>query len=278
MTCELSVSIYESEEGIERRFARQALHDRGVPPDRHRPSAGLVEPAGDADVAPVLLSLRTIGDAVWFCPSARSARYGSTGSGCGLSRPPGRQRSGWRPLWTEDGCCRVLSTSIRIRERRVRMTGLTRRCCGGICWNTGCGCAVGSDAGYCGADAWLGGHRGRVAARPIGGAVVGDAWTFFSGAGRDAAEHELAGAAVEEATASSGWCKVILAPRLARHDRQRASGARSGRHGPRRDGHLPLWHRCHRILMAAAGGDANGGSARGRLMGGTGLAGAAGPD
>lgn len=32
---------------------------------------------------------------------------------------------------------------------------------------------------------------------------------FFPGAGRDVGEHELAGAAVEEATASSGWCKVI---------------------------------------------------------------------
>ncbi|MFE9696676.1 amidohydrolase family protein [Streptomyces sp. NPDC006270] len=32
---------------------------------------------------------------------------------------------------------------------------------------------------------------------------------FFPGAGRDLGEHELADAAVEEATASSGWCKVI---------------------------------------------------------------------
>ncbi|MBM9624795.1 amidohydrolase family protein [Streptomyces zhihengii] len=32
---------------------------------------------------------------------------------------------------------------------------------------------------------------------------------FFPGAGRDIAERDLAGAAVEEATASSGWCKVI---------------------------------------------------------------------
>ncbi|WP_404963106.1 amidohydrolase family protein [Streptomyces sp. 147326] len=32
---------------------------------------------------------------------------------------------------------------------------------------------------------------------------------FFPGAGRDVREDELAGAAVEEATASSGWCKVI---------------------------------------------------------------------
>ncbi|MFJ6760964.1 amidohydrolase family protein [Streptomyces sp. NPDC091273] len=32
---------------------------------------------------------------------------------------------------------------------------------------------------------------------------------FFPGAGRDVSEDELAGAAVEEATAASGWCKVI---------------------------------------------------------------------
>ncbi|WP_327419047.1 hypothetical protein [Streptomyces sp. NBC_01233] len=51
---------------------------------------------------------------------------------------------------------------------------------------------------------------------------------FFPGAGRDISEDELAGAAVEEATAASGWCKVIGDWRLAMGRACRAPGCAEG--------------------------------------------------